>query len=699
MKLTVRQRLLLLALLPASLLAMVLAAYFTYEGVSSLDHQLRQRGLEAVRYLAPLSEYAVLSGQLDSIQSQVQAVTRQQSVKAVLVVGRDGRILAVGGRVSLSADDLRRPIAEPLLVASGESWLGFAAPIQRSVLDVDELFNQEQVKPNSPRNEVVGQVFVEMDASEVFAQQRMLLLRGMLILLTGLVLAAVYAVRVANRAARPLLELVAAVGEMSTGKYETRVEENSVGEVGVLQHGFNEMVGHIAATHRDMQSRIEEATAHLAFQARHDALTNLINRREFEARLELAINAVETGGIEVTVLFLDLDRFKVVNDNSGHLAGDELLRQISRLFTGRLREKDTLARIGGDEFAVILPDCSQEAARRVAEDLCALAAGYRFIWQEQAYSIGVSIGLVKVSGGMHGINDVISAGDLACYAAKEAGRNRVHVHSSLNLPERAPGGERWREKIEVALRDHRLRALVTPIRPISPAVAGNMVAELSVSLEERGSAQIGSGLFMDMAERYGLAQAVDEQVLERALAALARVDARSGAGMPMLMVHLSPATLRGRDGVQRIVAALQHWRYCGRGLCLALSEDTVIRNIAEAGVLCAAMREHGCSIALTDFGGWLASFNHLDVVLPNIIRINHGLTRDLTRQRSAVPLVRAIQDIAEDRGVYTLAEGIDQPEMLVAARELGIHYAQGLAVAPVEPLEAWIEGEVLRSVS
>lgn len=697
MMLTVRQRLLLLVLLPAALLAAALAIYFTYEGMTSLDRQLRQRGLEAVRNLAPLSEFAVLSGQIESIQGQVQAVARQQSVKAVLVVGRDGRILAVSGRVSLAAGDLRHPVPEPMLVSSGDNWLGFAAPIQRSVVDVDELFYQEQPRNNVARTEVIGQVFVEMDGSEVFAQQRQLLGRSFLILVVGLVLAAFYAMRVAERATRPILALVDVVDAMRGGNYDARVAESSRGEFGVLQRGFNEMAAHIAATHREMQSRIEEATAHLAFQARHDPLTNLINRREFEVRLEEIINVVESSGLEVVVLFLDLDRFKAVNDNSGHLAGDELLRQLARLFQGRLREKDTLARVGGDEFGIIMPDCTPDAGRRVAEDLCTLAAGYRFIWQEQAYSIGVSVGLVKITAAMHTVNDVIAAGDLACYAAKESGRNRVHVHTSLGLPERIQGGERWRERIETALNERRLRAMVTPLRPLVPSVMGNLVADMVVALEERSGSPIGAGLFMDMADRYGLAQAVDEQALDLALMTLAQIEARSGVGTPTLIVHLSTATLRRQNAIERIVNALERGRYRGRGLCLALSEDTVIRNIAEAGVLCAALREHGCAIALSDFGGWLASFNHLDVVVPDLIAINRGLTRELGRQRNAAPLVRAIQDIAEDRGIRTLAEGIDTPEMLAAARELGIHYAQGLAVAPMEPLAAWVEGEVLRS--
>ena len=694
MPFNVRQRLLLVALLPASLLAIVLTAYFTFISIDALDKELRQRGLAMVRYLAPISEYSMLSGQIDSLQNQAQAAARQPAVKAVLMISRDGRILAVSGRVSLSADQLRRPLEEPVLVAQGEQWIGYGAPIVRSTTEVDDLFTPKEQSP--VKAEVIGKIFVEIDTSEVFSRQQNLLARGLLILLGGLALAAAYANRIAARATEPLMRLVDAVHDMTSGKYEVRVPAVSAGEFGVLERGFNEMAANIEGGHRDMKTRIEEATAHLAFQARHDALTGLINRREFEACLEQSISAVQSGAVETTMLFLDLDHFKAVNDTSGHLAGDELLRQLSRLFQGRLRDKDTFARIGGDEFGIVLPDCNQENALRVADDLCAIAGNYRFVWQDQVFSIGVSIGLVKIEPAMRNITDILAAGDAACYLAKDAGRNRVHIHTPIGIIDRLPNGERWRERIERALRERHVRCDVVPIRPLVSGDAFCQMADIGITLEERRGVPITAPVFRDMAERAGLAQAVDERALEIALDTLTQISVRNSQCSPTLLVPLSLSSLKLRGSPEYLTAILERRKYSGKGLCLVLSEEAVIRHIGEAGVLCAALRQYGCKIALTDFGGWLASFNHLDVILPDLIRINRSLTNDLRRHKSAIALVRAIQDISLDRGISTIAESVDDPGALETLRTLGIHYVQGLAVAPAEPLEAWLEGGIMR---
>ena len=693
--LNVQQRLLLVALIPACLMAVILTAFFTYASIDRLNEELHRHGLSTVRHLAPLSEYSLLSGQFDGLQHQVLAAARQPAVKAVLVVGREGRVLAASGRVSLAAEHLRLPLKEAMLVAEGERWIGYGAPIIRNLADINDPYLPKL--SSVPHPEVIGKIFVEIDTGEVFARQRYLIARGLLVFLVGLAAAVAFAALLARRAMLPLSRLVDAVRNMAAGKYDVRVPVTSSGEFGILEQGFNDMAGHIESAHREMKARIEEATAHLAFQARHDALTGLINRREFEARLEQAIAAVNSGGVEITVLFLDLDHFKTVNDTSGHLAGDELLRQLSRLFLGRLRDKDTLARIGGDEFGIVLPDCGSENALRVADDLCTIANNYRFVWQDQVFTVGVSIGLVKIEPGMRNITDILAAGDAACYLAKDAGRNRVHVHCPVNLIERSSSNEHWREKIETALRERRLRCDAFPIQPLLAGETRCHMAELGISLDDRRGMPITAPLFRDMAERAGLSQAVDERALEVALDTLAQLVARSPDCLPTLLVPLSLSSLKLRGGAEYFTALLERRKYGGQGLCIALSEEAVIRNIGEAGVLCAALRQRGCQIALTDFGGWLASFNHLDVVLPDLLRINRSLTSDLRRHKSAVALVRAIQDIALDRGINTIAEGVDEQESLTMLRNLGIHYVQGLAVAPTEPVDAWLEGNLMRA--
>ncbi|MBF1164392.1 MAG: diguanylate cyclase, partial [Dechloromonas agitata] len=380
-RLTLRHRLLLLTLLPSALIAIALVIYFTFSGIRTLEGELRLKGLATVRYLAPISEYGIIAGQIESLHGLAQATVQESGVKAAIIVNQKGRTIAVSGRVSLSAEELRQAFDEPRQVAETGQWIAFGAPVKRSVADTDLLFETAPAASKASPPEVIGYVFVEYDKTDLANKQRELVQRGLLIVLFGLLILAALAIAMADNLVRPVMRLAQAVNSMSSGKLDTRVTASSSGEIGILESGFNQMAARIEEVHLSMQSRIEEATAQLAFQARHDALTGLLNRREFEHRLEKALASVQAGDNEFAVLFIDLDRFKQVNDTCGYLAGDELLRQMALLFQGRLREEDTLARLGGDEFSIMLANCSGARARQVAEDICGLAAAYRFIWQ------------------------------------------------------------------------------------------------------------------------------------------------------------------------------------------------------------------------------------------------------------------------------------------------------------------------------
>ena len=258
---------------------------------------------------------------------------------------------------------------------------------------------------------MIGHVFVEFDKRELSNKRRELLEQATLIIALGMIPLGILAIFVADGMSAPVRRLATAVRMMSDAHFNTRVPENTSGEIGILERGFNEMAEHIEEVHHSMQLRIEEATAQLAYQARHDALTGLINRREFEARLERALRSVQAGGAEFSVLFIDLDRFKPVNDACGHLAGDELLRQIAQLFQTRLRDEDALGRLGGDEFGIILYDCKLANALQIANDICILAGDYRFIWQDKVFAVGASIGATVVDRHVRRIKDILAAGD------------------------------------------------------------------------------------------------------------------------------------------------------------------------------------------------------------------------------------------------------------------------------------------------
>ncbi|HEX6733411.1 MAG TPA: diguanylate cyclase, partial [Azonexus sp.] len=542
----------------------------------------------------------------------------------------------------------------------------------------------------------IGHIFVEFDKSGLIERQRELLQRGLTIVLLGLLVLAALAIAMADNLARPLMRLVQAVGAMSTGRLDTRVAEGSSGELGVLERGFNEMAGHIEEAHQSLQARIEEATAQLAYQARHDVLTGLYNRREFEHRLEKALESVHAGGDEGAVLIIDLDRFKPVNDACGHLAGDELLRQIALLFQGRLREEDTLARLGGDEFGVILANCSGNRARQVAEDLCGLAGAFRFIWQDRVFAIGASIGLTPLNRRVRHVNEILAAGDAACYRAKDSGRNQVCEQEARTPPERRLEGSGWAGRITGALAAGHLQIDAMPLTALQRERLPGDCVELTARLLEPGHPPVALAALRDAAERYDLAPTIDLHFIAVAIDALAAARRRHKA--LHCLVPLSSRALAGGAVIDSITHLLQARDLDGSGLCLLFSEEVAGQLTSQVIQFSRQARALGCRIGLNDFGGGLASFNHLRSIAPSCVKLSRSLTRNLGGNRASTALLRAIQEITADQDIFSIADGVDDSPSIAQLKQLGINYALGSAVAPCEPFDVWLQGAVLRTI-
>ncbi len=691
-RLTLRHRLLLLTLLPSTLIAIALVAYFTASGIRTLEGELRLKGLATVRYLAPVSEYGIIAGQSDALHGLAQATVQESDVKAAVIVNQKGRTIAVSGRVSLAADVLRQTVGAPAMVAETADWIAFAAPVRRSLNEIDPLF---EAKPgNAPPPDVIGHVFVEFDKSGLADRQRQLLYRGLLIVGIGLLILAGLAIVIADNLSRPVQRLVKAVHGMSSGQLDTRVEASSSGEIGVLENGFNEMAARVEEVHHSMQARIEEATTQLAFQARHDALTGLLNRREFEHRLGKALAGVQAGGEEFAVLFLDLDRFKQVNDTCGYLAGDELLRQFALLFQGRLRDEDTLARIGGDEFCILLANCSGTRATQVAEDLCALAAAYRFIWQDKVFAIGTCIGVTSVTRKVRNINEILTASDAACHRAKESGRNRVCEQEINPGPDRRHESSNWASRIAIALAENRLLLEAMPLRPLQHQESSHVV-ELSARLNEAGQPPVALAALLDAAERYDLAPAIDQRLIDTAIAAHSR--ARRNQRKLFCLVPISRASVADQATVDYIARSLASHNLPGNRLCFVFSEDVLSQQTSQAMAFAHQIRALGCHVGLSEFGGGPASFSHLRSINPSHIKLSYGLTRDLGGNRASTALLRAVLEITADQHILSIAEGVDDVDTLEQLTALRVNFAQGRIVAPSEPFDVWLEGAVMRS--
>lgn len=689
---SLRQRLLLLTLLPSALITTLLVAYFSYGGVQSLEKEMRARSLATVQYLAPVSEYSIISGQIDSLYSLAQAAMQQPGSKGVIIVNAKGRTLAVSGRISLAAETMRQSLATPTLVAEGDNWIAFGAPVLRSQTTVDPLFELDGFASDTP--ETLGHVFLEIDRNELNRRKEQLARQGMLAILLSLLIMGGAVVLMADRLARPLQQLSKAVRAMASGQFDTRVATRSTGELRLLEEGFNVMAQRIEDSHRTLQARVEEATAQLVHQARHDALTGLANRREFEFRLEKALANVHAGSDDFSVLYIDLDRFKAVNDACGHLAGDELLRQIAMLFKARLRDEDTLARLGGDEFGALLMNCSKEKALQVANDICALATEYRFIWEGRIFSIGASIGLIPVNRNLHDIQEIVALSDAACLQAKDQGRNQVCLAEFNATHERRRDQGSWAARLANALKEGRLIVEAIPLRAMNQRASPLPSSEISARLNEPGQAPIALAALLEAAQRYELASTFDHHFLEVAMQALARAH-RQGRQM-FCLVPLSKSAVSSAATADFIARQLLRLNTPGTGLGLMFTEEVGSHHASQLLEFSRRVQPLGCRIALSDFGNGAASFSHVNTLRPSHLRLSQSLTRDIESGRTSTALLRAILEIAREQGIETIAEGVDNTQQLDCLRNLAIDYAQGKAVAPREPFDAWFEGVVMR---
>ncbi|BAL24534.1 GGDEF domain-containing protein [Azoarcus sp. KH32C] len=422
--LPLHDRLLLVALLPVAVLASLVTTVVVYRGTRMLDEALQTHGDAIISFLAPAAEYGVIAGNREALDALLQAATEQRDVSAAALYDDAGNLLASKGRIRVLAPAELRTLRRGIVRGGTPEFVVMVAPIQAVNVTIDDV-SADAVKeqPQDP----IGWVHIELDARPSAHEKNTIIGAALAMLGFGLSLSGLLALRLARSVSKPVKALVEGVKRMKAGDLDVEITEGANNpELAALEKGFNAMARAISENHRTMQSRIDDATAQLAYQATHDPLTGLPNRRVFEQRIEECVAASRRRASDHGALcFIDLDRFKIVNDTCGHAAGDELLMRIAELIQSRIREQDTLCRVGGDEFALILHDCSREDALRLAEGLCESVADYRFEWHGNVFSIGASIGITYVDGRQSDPAEILIAADTACYQAKREGRNCV----------------------------------------------------------------------------------------------------------------------------------------------------------------------------------------------------------------------------------------------------------------------------------
>ena len=685
----IRGRVIGLAVMPMAIIGVLLLFQLVTGKIDDLDQSLRTRAAAIARQLAPAAEYGVASGNIEVLQTLLEKVAIEPDVRGVAVFADNGERLVQVGLGGWTEPAQGKLPVDHLHQVEYKDRLVYYAPITRTEVVVDD-FNplDERAAEAGTQTRLLGWVGLDVSRSATFKSQRDAILRSLAILLAGLGVSLYLAWRIGRQITRPILALTHTVSRIGEGHMDERVEQAGQAELGMLQRGVNHMAAHLQAMQDQMQEKIDQATARLIYQASHDALTGLINRREFEQRLERTLLTALQQGREHALCYMDLDQFKVINDTCGHAAGDELLRQLALLLKGNLRERDTLARLGGDEFALLLENCSIQDALVVADTFRTEVQRFRFKWGDRIFAIGMSVGMVAINQDSSTAASLLSAADAACYVAKDRGRNQIHLYESRDLDLARHRGEmQWMTRVQRALEDNRLSLSWQEIRRTDGMPTQSRHVELLLRMVDDDGSEILPMAFIPAAERYSIMPSLDSWVIEETLRVCQRYLTAGQELHCLFAVNLSGASLKDPEFRSKLLAHLQDTPVLGPHLCFEITETAAIGNLAVVNGFIDAMREFGCSFALDDFGSGLSSFTYLKNLKVDYLKIDGAFVRDITSNPIDRSMVEAIHRIGHLMGLKTVAEYVESDQTLALLRQIGVDYVQGNGVHCPEPLE------------
>ncbi|MCU7828317.1 MAG: EAL domain-containing protein [Candidatus Thiodiazotropha sp. (ex Myrtea sp. 'scaly one' KF741663)] len=434
-------------------------------------------------------------------------------------------------------------------------------------------------------------------------------------------------------------------------------------------------------------SQSRKLAAQLNWQSSHDPITRLYNRTEFDRRLSQLLEEAEVEGTKHCLLYLDIDRFKVVNDTCGHVAGDELLRQVGSVIKQAIRSSDLLARVGGDEFAILLSNCALDVAQRIADAIRLEFQRYRFAWQDKTFSQSVSIGLVSIDNASEGLQQVLSFADTACYAAKEAGRDQIHVyHPDKSVAAVRHGEAQWVTRIRSALEEDRFILYVQPIRGLNGKRKGLQHYEVLIRMIDESGGLIPPGAFIPAAERYDLMPAIDRWVVGHLIDRIIENGCCAGDQRRMF-VNLSGQSLCDEQTLQTILDKIRQYDLPDGLLCFEVTETAAISNLSSAKHFMQTLKRFGCEFALDDFGSGLSSFGYLKHMPVEYLKIDGSFVKDMIDDRIDESMVDAINRIGHIMGLETIAECVENEEILGRLVGMGVDYAQGYGIRHPFPLD------------
>ena len=465
-----------------------------------------------------------------------------------------------------------------------------------------------------------------------------------------------------------------AVRTMKSGAQDYIMKDNLARLVPVVERELRELA-HRAAR--------KEAESQVAYLAHYDALTKLINRDQFKHHLEDSLHHSRLNGSEHALVYVDLDQFKIINDTCGHLAGDELLVQIGIQIKNQLGDHDYISRMGGDEFGVLLMDCSVQEAMVVATRIHEAIKAYRFVWQEQPFTVSSSIGVVSISATSNSVEEVLASADMACYAAKDKGRSYIQVYdmNDEDLNQRRDQMH-WASRVRRALDQNDFTLYRQAIIGFK---CDSLCYEFLVRMSDNGS-PVPPGFFIPAAERYNLMTHIDRWVIEHAFEHVRASMDRGDVMAKLYFINLSGSSLNDAAFFQFVKDRQKNYAIPADKICFEITETTAIANVELASLFIAEIREMGFLFVLDDFGVGMSSFAYLKAIPVDVLKIDGGFVKNMINDPMDLAIVEACNNIAHSAGLKTVAEFVENKQIELKLRELGVDFAQGYGIEEPKPL-------------
>ncbi|SDK18055.1 diguanylate cyclase (GGDEF) domain-containing protein [Methylophilus rhizosphaerae] len=600
----------------------------------------------------------------------------------------------------LKASQLEREPYLSLMIANAEQHplarLGASFAVSDTLPQQDTMVMQQathdvtmvRVFTTEPKHALLGFVFVAIDKAALIEDHRQAFIRNVGYITLALMICAILVYWVSRSISQPIREMTSALKRFVVGEQPVGQVRNSLPEIKSLQTTINEISREMQHVEADMRHRIQDAQAQLRYQARHDALTGLVNRQELERRLQQALEDVKQHRANHVFCYMDLDQFRVINDTCGHLAGDEMLRQISMILSQRIRAEDTFARLGGDEFGLLLSYCQVEKAIEIAAQLRQMVEAFRFMHEDRLFQTGISIGVVEITPDLKDVGQITRHADAACYVAKDNGRNQIHLfHSEDDVLLKRHVEMEWVSRINEAIEHNDFVLYCQGIFPLQQKDLPPFYEILIRKRDEHGGI-IPPAEFLPSAERYHLMTKIDRWVIQHAFMALQPLfKAQPASAQPFIVsINLSGMSLGDASLLPYIKNCFTTYQIPPGHVCFEVTETSAIINIDNTIKLINELKQMGVRFMLDDFGSGMSSFSYLKHLPVDFLKMDGAYVRDITSSKVDLAMAKAIQSVAQSMEIKTIAEYVEDQATLDCLKEMGVAYAQGFYLNKPMPL-------------